>query len=132
MSVRRLGGGYGAKIARANLIACACAVAATKLQKPVYLHMGMEDSVKALGKRFPCSADYELAVDGEGSIQYLNLSYYSNYGYLSNEAADAFLYPALINCYDTSTWAIQGYAVQTDLAANCYMRAPGNRNVFKL
>lgn len=76
--------------------------------------------------------NYEAGVNASGKIQYCNLSYYSNYGYMTNEAIDEFLFPPLTNVYDVSTWQIEGYSVETDAAANAYMRGPGATEAFAM
>ncbi|XP_044731678.1 xanthine dehydrogenase-like [Chrysoperla carnea] len=130
--VRRVGGAYGSKIIRANLITCACAIAAHNLQKPVYLRMDMDDNMQAIGKRFPCSADYEVGVDNKGKIQYLNLSFYTNVGFASNENVSLAIVGAISNVYDDTTWEIKAYVVHTDTPANCFCRGPGTTEAIAM
>ena len=61
IKVRRLGGGYGAKISRNALISTACALAAHKLHRPVRLVMNLETNMAAIGKRFNAAFDYEVS-----------------------------------------------------------------------
>lgn len=58
--MRRIGGGYGMKISRSNLVAAACALAAYKLKKPVRIVTSFEDTMNAFGKRYGCINDYEV------------------------------------------------------------------------
>lgn len=132
VQVRRLGSGYGAKISRACLIACATATAAIKLQQPCYVRMILEDNMECIGKRYPCSMNYEVGVNEKGKIQYCNLSYYTNIGYATNEPVDIFLNGALLRTYDVTSWEVKGYTVQTDTAGNCWMRAPGSTEAFAM
>lgn len=128
MNIRRLGGGYGGKITRANLVCCASAIAATKLKQPVYIRMSLEDNTEVLGKRFPCLSEYEVGVDENGKIQFLNTSIWSNLGYLSNEAVFLGIIPeAMTSCYDASSWEINLYTVTTDIPTNTSCRAPGKK-----
>lgn len=60
MSVRRLGGAYGCKITRATHIACACAVAAHVINRPVRVALDMETNMKMIGKRAPFLMKYEV------------------------------------------------------------------------
>lgn len=125
MNIRRLGGGYGAKIFTSSMVACASAVAAVKLNRPVYLHVRLEDNIEAFGKRFPCSADYEVGVDDNGKIQYLDLKIWMNYGFNTNEGNAKAVLEMVANCYDIQTWEIKSYGVNTDITSNTYCRAPG-------
>lgn len=50
LSVRRLGGAYGAKSTRPALIASACAVAAKLTQRPVRMVLSMETNMSAIDK----------------------------------------------------------------------------------
>jgi xanthine dehydrogenase/oxidase len=61
IKVRRLGGGYGAKISRNALISTACALAAHKLHRPVRLVMNLETNMAAIGKRYDAAFDYEVS-----------------------------------------------------------------------
>jgi Xanthine dehydrogenase, molybdopterin-binding subunit B len=63
IKVRRLGGGYGAKISRNSLISAACALAAHKLHRPVRLVMNLETNMAAIGKRYSAAFDYEVSDD---------------------------------------------------------------------
>ncbi|XP_044731803.1 indole-3-acetaldehyde oxidase-like [Chrysoperla carnea] len=126
LNVRRLGGGYGAKISQSSLIACATAVAATKLNRPVYSRMIIEDNMESIGKRYPCSADYEVGVDDNGKIQYMKISIWMNYGYIANEPNAKAVLEHVFNCYNTETWDIKAYGVTTDIANNTYCRAPSS------
>ena len=60
VSVKRLGGGFGAKVVLAMHIATASAVAANKIKKPVRLWMNLEDNMRMMGKRNPFLIDYKV------------------------------------------------------------------------
>ena len=60
IEVRRLGGGFGGKISRANLLAGAAAVAARKLQRPVRITIDLETHMTLVGWRDPFFASYEV------------------------------------------------------------------------
>jgi len=61
VSVRRLGGAYGAKISKASHVAAACAVAAEVTGKPVRVVLDLETNMKMIGKRLPYLAKYEVS-----------------------------------------------------------------------
>jgi xanthine dehydrogenase molybdopterin-binding subunit B len=63
IKVRRLGGGYGAKISRNALISAACALAAHKLNRPVRFVMNLETNMAAIGKRCNGTFDYQVSDD---------------------------------------------------------------------
>lgn len=60
--VRRIGGGFGIKVSRIILSAVACSLVTIKLNLPCRIIHSMEKIMRAFGKRFPCSSDYEVIV----------------------------------------------------------------------
>ncbi|KAK7794360.1 hypothetical protein R5R35_007242 [Gryllus longicercus] len=124
--VRRLGGAYGAKISRATHVATACALAAYKLNRPVRMVLSIEDNMKSMGKRFSCVIDYEVGVDDNGVIKYMEATLYENAGYVFNESVVGFTIHHFVSCYDQSTWSVKARSVRTDLPSNTYCRAPGS------
>ncbi|XP_077297593.1 uncharacterized protein LOC143919252 [Arctopsyche grandis] len=125
IKVRRLGGGYGSKINRCSMIATACAVAAKVLNRPVRFVMPLKTNMMAVGKRNPCSNDYEVGVDDDGKIQYLTNVFYEDNGCSNNDNVVEGLAEPFFNCYDYSSWSVEGYGVLTDTASNTPCRAPG-------
>lgn len=125
MYVRRLGGGYGAKISRATHIACACALAAHSLQRPVRFVLPIETNMSAIGKRYGCISDYDVDVEKNGKITKMNNHYVQDYGVSLNESVQSATTEFFKNCYDAKTWKIVGKAVKTDAPSNTWCRAPG-------
>ncbi|XP_076758274.1 uncharacterized protein LOC143427746 [Xylocopa sonorina] len=126
INVRRLGGGYGAKISRATQVACACALACHKLNRPARFIMTIESNMITVGKRYDTLQEYEIGVDDDGCIQYLNSTHWGNSGCNFNEAHAPETIEHLKSCYDFSTWSCQGYETKTDLPSNTFCRAPGS------
>lgn len=89
--VKRLGGAYGAKISRNVQISCACAMVCYKLNRPARFVLTIESNMQSQGKRISSRQDYEVAVDDDGVIQYLNSDKWINLGSSWNES-HAFLF----------------------------------------
>lgn len=60
VEVRRLGGGFGAKLTRNSAVAAACALAAYKLGKPVRVSLDMSGNMDMIGKRTEYFTDYKV------------------------------------------------------------------------
>ncbi|KAJ8952858.1 hypothetical protein NQ314_007464 [Rhamnusium bicolor] len=123
--VRRLGGGFGAKGNRSALISTAAALAAYKLNRPVKMWLSLQKNMSIIGKRIPLSMQYEVGVNDQGVIQYLEADLYSDVGVGGNENPNGHILSLFENCYDISTWTFSTYMVNTDTPANCFTRAPG-------
>ncbi|XP_015171182.1 PREDICTED: xanthine dehydrogenase-like [Polistes dominula] len=132
INVRRLGGGYGSKLTRATQIACACALACYKLNRPVRFIMTIESNMMSIGKRVPAKQEYEVGVDDEGRIQYLNSTQWSNVGISFNEMTGIHLMHYLPNCYESDRWTCNGYEVKTDIPSNTWCRGPGSSEAIAM
>nr|XP_031846555.1 xanthine dehydrogenase 1-like isoform X1 [Nomia melanderi]XP_031846556.1 xanthine dehydrogenase 1-like isoform X1 [Nomia melanderi]XP_031846557.1 xanthine dehydrogenase 1-like isoform X1 [Nomia melanderi]XP_031846559.1 xanthine dehydrogenase 1-like isoform X1 [Nomia melanderi]XP_031846560.1 xanthine dehydrogenase 1-like isoform X1 [Nomia melanderi] len=126
INVRRLGGGYGGKLSRTTQVVCACALVSYKLNRPARLIMSIESNMKAIGKRFDTRQEYEVGVDDNGRIQYLNSKSWGNAGSSFNEPHAFLTLEHMESGYDTSTWTCYGYEARTDLPSNTYCRAPSS------
>ncbi|XP_053677596.1 uncharacterized protein LOC128727682 [Anopheles nili] len=124
--VRRLGGGFGAKLTRASLIACACALAAHLTKRPVRFVMTIEANMDTIGKRYGCISNYQVDVDTKGKILKLFNNFMQDYGSNLNEnVVDDSKYVFALS-YISNTWKVEGKAVLTDSASNTWQRAPGS------
>ncbi|XP_008214986.2 indole-3-acetaldehyde oxidase [Nasonia vitripennis] len=126
IKVRRVGGAYGVRLTRSSLVACACAMAAQKLQRPARMYMTIEDMMQAVGKRIPTYSEYEVGIDDVGKIQYLNWNYWANKGISMNDTVPSFAIEMFKNIYDTSTWSWTYNNVITDLPCGTWCRSPGS------
>ncbi|XP_063828755.1 probable aldehyde oxidase gad-3 [Ostrinia nubilalis] len=124
--VRRLGGSFGLKISRNTLSAVACSLVSYKLNRPCRLIMPLTSITRALGKRFPCSSDYEVAVNSQGIIQYMNLDTFEDHGFMVNENLTFLAIGSYNNCYNPSRWKYRNFDTLTDTAKNSWFRAPGH------
>ncbi len=144
MHVRRLGGGYGGKISRSIQVACAAALAAHKLNRPVRFVMQLEANMNIIGKRYACINDYEIEIDGNGKIQKLVSDYVEDYGCSKNEPGKKIftllntkkklhLFSSVLmgtgefinNCYDNKYFTLNAKEAITNSPANTWCRAPG-------
>lgn len=127
--VRRVGGGYGAKVSRGNQVACACALVAYKQNRPARFVQTIESMMECNGKRWACRSDYDFQVRANGSIRMLTINYFEDAGCTLNEDPVNFLtLPALPNVYNLNNmnFRAKGTAVRTDAASSTWCRAPGS------
>lgn len=125
IEVKRLGGAFGAKITRNAQLACAAALAAYKLQKPVKMRLSFTTNMNVVGKRYQTASDYEVGLSDKGEIQYMNDKFYFDYATGGNEPIIAFCISAFSSSYKHDTWDVTGYYTNTDNHAGVWMRAPG-------
>ncbi|KYN35640.1 Xanthine dehydrogenase, partial [Trachymyrmex septentrionalis] len=124
--VRRVGGSYGSKISRNAQISCACALVCHKLNRPARFVMTMESNMQSIGKRCSTSQDFEVGINDDGVIQYLNTTFWSVCGSSFNEQQSEMIISCMLrSCYLTDTWTFNGHDVQSNLPSNTFCRAPG-------
>ncbi|RXZ38604.1 xanthine dehydrogenase molybdopterin binding subunit [Oxalobacteraceae bacterium CAVE-383] len=78
---RRMGGGFGGKESQSAIWACAAAIAAQRLQRPVKLRADRDDDMMVTGKRHGFYYEYEVGHDGDGRILAARVEMVSNAGY---------------------------------------------------
>ncbi|CAB3221197.1 unnamed protein product, partial [Arctia plantaginis] len=125
VKVRRLGGAFGGKISRGAQVAAACALAAKKLNVPCRFILPLQTNMSMIGKRMPAQCDYEVDIDDNGKIQYLNATIVEDKGCTANEDILYFTAAGFPNCYNTETWTLRTANVLTNLPSNSFARAPG-------
>ncbi|XP_037946118.1 indole-3-acetaldehyde oxidase-like [Teleopsis dalmanni] len=127
VKVRRIGGGYGGKGTRCNPVACAAALAAYKLNRPVRFVQSIESMMDTLGKRWAFQADYEFFVKNTGKIVGIHSTFFEDAGYLPNETPLGHTQLVSKNCYMFSdNFKLDGSMVFTDSPSNSACRAPGS------
>jgi len=125
IQVRRLGGGFGGKFKNSGSMACAAAVAANKMNRPVRIILDLKSNMRMYGKRLPYFAKYNVGVTNKGLLQNLSIKMYCDTGFTHNEQTVADAAKFLQNGYACPSWDVEGFAVKTDTPSNTYTRAPG-------
>ncbi|KAJ8719485.1 hypothetical protein PYW08_011660 [Mythimna loreyi] len=125
VKVRRIGGGFGGKVSRNAQAATACALVAKKLDRPCRFILPLQTNLITTGRRLPTQCEYEVGIDDEGKIQYLNASVIEDNGCSNNEDMLPYVVSSFPNCYDTDTWSLKTAVVNTDTPSNSWVRGPG-------
>ncbi|KAJ0176326.1 hypothetical protein K1T71_008500 [Dendrolimus kikuchii] len=123
--VRRIGGGYGFKISRSTQSIIACCLVSYKLNRPCRFIQPVTTNMRAMGKRLPGVAQYEVGVNDAGEIQYCNLNQYLDNGYIIDEDFYFFYVDLVSNCYKKEPWSYSLINTTTDTPSNSWCRAPG-------
>lgn len=126
LTMRRVGGGYGAKITRCGQVACACALAAHLSGRPVRFVLTIEANMTTLGKRYALVSDYQVDIDDAGKIQRLHNNFAEDFGCSTNEPVPYFTTDAMNNCYSNESWTVKSQIALTDAPSHTYCRAPGS------
>ncbi|XP_035913600.1 xanthine dehydrogenase-like [Anopheles stephensi] len=125
LTVRRIGGAYGAKLTRATQIACACAVAAFRTGVPVRMILPLETAMSGSGKRCGSVSEYEVSFDGAGRISRLSHTFIHDAGATLNVMLGGVTSDLFKNCYRTDYWKLRTKIARTDCPPNTWARAPG-------
>ncbi|XP_055334051.1 uncharacterized protein LOC129585412 [Paramacrobiotus metropolitanus] len=126
VQVKRIGGSYGAKITRSNIIASGCALAAYLVNRPVKFHMNLWDNNRAIGKRFPYLTNYQAGFDNNGKLMGVILDVYGNIGAQANDSAVNGELTWGDNTYNCANWKISMQNCKTNLPPSTWCRAPGS------
>ncbi|XP_055489384.1 uncharacterized protein LOC129695930 [Leucoraja erinacea] len=131
VTAKRLGGAYGGKATRANLVACAAAVAATVLHRPVRCKMDLSTNMQAVGKRHGYVVKYKVGFNKDGTLNGIIITYYCNSGSSpnDNEVEESLIFSD--NAYRCENWQLIPVALKTNRAPHTWCRAPGSKpNIF--
>ena len=124
---RRMGGGFGGKETQAAIFACAAAVAAHRLGRPVKLRADRDDDFMITGKRHDFLIEYEVGFDGTGRILGIDLMLASRCGYsadLSGPVNDRAVAHA-DNAYFLENVRIRSYRCKTNTQSMTAFRGFG-------
>lgn len=95
--------------------------------------MPLTANMKAIGKRYPCSCDYVVAVNDDGTIQYLINTFYSDNGINGGNDTPLFLIlDSFGSGYNKDTWAVLPIVIRTDTHANTWCRGPGTTEALAM
>ncbi len=125
--VEQIGGGFGGKQHRGNIVAAQAAVGAHRWRKPVRLLFDRETDMQMVGKRHPYEADYYVAYTREGIIKGIRIDIRSDAGD-TYDATFAVLDLSLMQadgCYMVETMQANGKAYKTNKTSNTAYRTFG-------
>ncbi|KAM3962033.1 uncharacterized protein ACR2FA_003925 isoform 2-T2 [Aphomia sociella] len=125
MKVRRLGGGFGGKLTRSIQVTTACAIVAHKMALPCRFILPLQTNMSIGGGRYPMQCEYEVGVDDNGKIQYLDAIMILNQGWSANDGILSFFLNSYANCYNSDYMGIKFASVFTDLPCSSFVRGPG-------
>ena len=124
---RRMGGGFGGKETQGGLPACAAAVAARRLGRPVKLRYDRDDDITITGKRHDYLVDYDVGYDASGRIVAIDFMFASRCGFsadLSGPVNDRTVMHA-DNCYFLPNVRIVSHRCRTNTQSNTAFRGFG-------
>ncbi len=127
VQIKRLGGGFGGKETRPPMLACAAAVAAHVLKRPIRLALDREADMWTIGKRHDLLGQYNMSISPQGRINGWKMAFYSDGGMtydVSFPVMDLILLSS-DNAYMVNTFAATGEVCRTNKASNTAMRSFG-------
>ncbi|XP_048451057.1 xanthine dehydrogenase-like [Rhincodon typus] len=131
ITAKHLGGAYGAKVTRANLVACGAALAAHLLNRPVQCIMDLTTNMKAVGKRHGYIFKYKVGFNEDGMLNGVIIKYYCDNGSSPNDNEVSAYFVFSDNVYKCKNWQLIPVALKTNRAAHTWCRSPGSKpNIF--
>lgn len=79
--VKRIGGGFGGKETRGNMLSNPASVAAQKLKRPIRVQLNRNEDMSISGGRHPMSATYKVGFDDQGKIIAVKSTLYAQCGW---------------------------------------------------
>ncbi|XP_067931825.1 uncharacterized protein [Watersipora subatra] len=124
--VRRLGGGFGGKLIRSFFCGNASALAAHYTQRPVRMHLTLEDNMEILGRRYPMKFEYQVGVNKKDmKMQAIVGNVYENTGFYNNGATGSTCFLWIDNAYYVPNWYVTARECKTNQPNHSSVRAPG-------
>uniref|UniRef100_A0A182KGR2 FAD-binding PCMH-type domain-containing protein n=1 Tax=Anopheles christyi TaxID=43041 RepID=A0A182KGR2_9DIPT len=132
--VKRLGGGFGGKETKVDLIVTPVALAAYHLQRPVRTVLDRCDDMAVTGTRHPFLVRYRVAISKEGLLLAGDYNAYSNAGYSRDLSYSGIIFfqvmqRALLhiqNAYKIPNIRIAGWVCKTNLPSCTAFRGFGS------
>ncbi len=127
VEVEQIGGGFGGKQHRANVVAAQAAVAARALNRPVRLLYDRATDMQMVGKHHPYEADYFVAFRDDGKIEGMRLDFRNDAGD-TYDCSFAVLDLSLLTadgCYMIDTLQANGTCYRTNKTTNTAFRTFG-------
>ena len=124
---KRLGGGFGGKETRSVFIACAAALAAQLLERPVSILIERDVDMSITGQRHAFEVEYSAGCSKDGQLCYLDVNLYNNAGFsldLSQPVVDRALFH-IDNCYNWPALHARGYVCLTNQPSHTAFRGFG-------
>ena len=125
--IEQIGGGFGGKQHRANIVGAQAAVAAYKLRLPIRLLYDRSTDMQAIGKRHPYFGEYHVAYTDDGIIKGMRIDLISDAGD-TYDCTFAVMDSSLLNidqAYYVETLQANGKAYRTNKASNTAFRTFG-------
>ncbi|OQU90857.1 hypothetical protein SORBI_3001G062500 [Sorghum bicolor] len=124
---RRVGGGFGGKGFKGMPVACACAVAAFKLQRPVRMYLDRKTDMIMAGGRHPMKVKYSVGFKSDGKITALHLDLGINAG-ISPDMSPIIAAPIIgaLKKYNWGNLAFDTKVCKTNVSSKSAVRAPGD------
>ncbi|VAI22978.1 unnamed protein product [Triticum turgidum subsp. durum] len=124
---RRVGGGFGGKGLKSTHVACASAVAAFKLQRPVRMYLDRKTDTIMAGGRHPMKAKYSVGFKSDGTLTALHVDLGINAG-ISPDLSP--LIPGhTISSLKKYNWGALAFDIKlckTNVSSKSAVRAPGD------
>ena len=125
--VEQIGGGFGGKQHRANIVGAQAAVAAHAMNRPIRLLYDRATDMQMIGKHHPYEADYYVAFRDDGKIEGMRLDFRSDAGD-TYDCSFAVLDLSLLmadGCYMIDTLQANGTCYRTNKTSNTALRTFG-------